>query len=163
MFFAERFAPAARSRIRDERVSGHVGEDFGELDPLHHRQEQGEYFRAADNGHRVIAGNFQRLVRVMGGFSTDCIPIAILGQDDVTAPRKQTGQAFECFPTHDHCSPGGQNFEPFEIGREVPRQPTLPADYAIGGPCNDDGVWSLVHPLHLQLSRAPAKGAIATQ
>jgi hypothetical protein len=76
MFHAECDTPVSRlARIVDKGVSGHVGKDLGQFDPVDDRQEQPEDVCAADHRYGLSARKDQRLLDIVSSLGTLRMPI----------------------------------------------------------------------------------------
>jgi hypothetical protein len=132
MFLAERLAPRGVER-RHGGVAGDVGMDLGQLDAARERQEQSVDLGPADHRNLAVTRQRQRLIHRMDGFGPFRLPVRIARQHDMPPARQRARKALEGLAAHDHRLAHGQRLEALEVGRDVPGQPALAPDRAVGG------------------------------
>src|SRR5206468_1343772 len=124
--------------------------------------EQREDLGAANYGDWLVPAEPQRLVDFVRDLRAVGAPAAVAGEDDVTASGEKAGKAFERLAAHHHRAAHRQLLEALQVGRNVPGQLAVAADYAVLGPGDDERDAGFVHAAHLPVSRTPAKHAICS-
>lgn len=162
MLFLERLAPrAALARILDDRVSWNVSEHFSQLDPIGNGEEESEYVSPADYRNWLPTRQLEHLGDVVSSLRAVGVPARVARQHDVTPTWQKARQALECLAPHDHRASHSERLEAPQIGRQVPWQLALAADYAVLSTGNDKGNGRLFHAITLAVSRLGAKRANA--
>jgi hypothetical protein len=107
--------------------------DLRQLDSLRLRFEQHEDVGAADHRGFLAPCGRQCFGYGHGPLRPWRLPVAIAGEHDVAATGQGRIEAFEGLAAHDHRLAVGERLEVPQVRRNVPGQPAILADRAIGG------------------------------